>query len=44
MSLLRSLIHGWVRLRDAVRREFLRDPNVILFERAASRQEGAGGC
>lgn len=43
MRLLRSLIHSWVRLRDAARREFLRDPDVILFERVASSQESAGG-
>ncbi|HKY80417.1 MAG TPA: hypothetical protein VJM09_02975 [Sphingobium sp.] len=43
MSLLRSLIHGWVRLRDATRREFLRDPDVVLFERTTTGQEGIGG-
>lgn len=39
MRLLRSLIEGWGRWRDVARREFLRDPNVILFERAAPEQE-----
>ncbi|WP_281061261.1 hypothetical protein [Sphingobium sp. Sx8-8] len=43
MSLLHSLIHGWRRLRDAARREFLRDPEVILFERTLPHQEGTGG-
>lgn len=35
MSLLRSLGREWRRLREAARQEFLRDPNVILFERGA---------
>lgn len=43
MNLLRSLVESWSRWRDAARREFLRDPDVILFDRAASRQESAGG-
>ncbi|WP_157009796.1 MULTISPECIES: hypothetical protein [Sphingobium] len=42
MKPLRALIDSWLRLRDAARREFLRDPNVILFERAP-QQESAGG-
>ncbi|WP_200928366.1 hypothetical protein [Sphingobium sp. Leaf26] len=33
MSLLRSLPQRWARLREAARREFLRDPDVVLFER-----------
>jgi hypothetical protein len=33
MRLLRSLIKGWNDLRITARREFLRDPDVILFER-----------
>lgn len=36
MSLLRSLSPLWARLREAARREFLRDPDVILFERAGA--------
>lgn len=35
MTLLRSLKRGWLRLRAAARREFLRDPNLVLLERAA---------
>lgn len=33
MALLHFLGATWYRLRDAARREFLRDPDVILFER-----------
>lgn len=33
MALLRSLLAGWRRWKAAAR-ELLRDPNVILFERA----------
>ncbi len=44
MRLLRSLGQSWTRLREAARREFLRDPNVILFERRANpASEGAHG-
>lgn len=39
MTLLRSLARRWTRLREAARREFLRDPDVVLFER---RVETAG--
>ncbi|MEC3911410.1 hypothetical protein U5A82_13345 [Sphingobium sp. CR2-8] len=35
MTLLRSLGQRWMRLRASAQREFLRDPNVILFERTA---------
>jgi len=42
MNPLRSLITSWNRLRDAARREFLRDPDVILFDRAAPKQESLG--
>ncbi|WP_182913861.1 hypothetical protein [Sphingobium terrigena] len=43
MTFLHSLKHGWLRLRAAARREFLRDPEVILFERAADpAPKGAG--
>lgn len=35
MSLFRSLSRRWRALREAARREFLRDPAVILFERIA---------
>ncbi|WP_324058573.1 hypothetical protein [Rhizorhapis sp.] len=41
MRFLRSLLGTWVKLRDAARREFLRDPHVILFERS-SGQSGGG--
>jgi len=41
MRLLRFLIKGWNDLRIVTRREFLRDPNVILFARAPV-SEGAG--
>lgn len=34
MSLLHSLIQRWRTVRDAARRELLRDPTVVLFERA----------
>lgn len=34
MALLRSLLAGWRRWKAAAARELLRDPNVILFERA----------
>lgn len=34
MSVLRSVNDGWTRLREAARREFLRDPDVVIFERA----------
>jgi hypothetical protein len=41
MALLHFLGASWHRLREAMRREFLRDPNVILFERGAeSGQRG----
>ncbi|UZW57759.1 hypothetical protein NUH86_19530 [Sphingobium sp. JS3065] len=43
MSLLPLLIIHWHRFRAAARQEFLRDPNVILFERTASQRESAGG-
>lgn len=44
MSLLRSLPQRWARLREAARREFLRDPDVVLFERAAGPvRDGAHG-
>lgn len=48
MTFLHSLIQGWARLREAARREFLRDPDVILFERVAEpspalAREGARG-
>ncbi|MFZ2998301.1 hypothetical protein [Sphingobium sp.] len=33
MALLHSLKARWRRLRETAHREFLRDPNVILFER-----------
>jgi hypothetical protein len=43
MTLLRSLKRGWLRLREAARREFLRDSDVVLFERIAEpRPTGAG--
>ncbi|WP_267904108.1 MULTISPECIES: hypothetical protein [Sphingobium] len=40
---MQALKEYWIRLRAAARREFLRDPDVILFERAAPQQESAGG-
>ncbi|MCI4591898.1 hypothetical protein MOK15_17580 [Sphingobium sp. BYY-5] len=48
MSLLRSWGQRWNQLRNAARREFLRDPNVVLFERgpeqaATLTHEGRGG-
>ncbi len=43
MKLLRSLVESWSRLRRAARREFLRDPDLILFDRAGPKQESAGG-
>ncbi|WP_269748640.1 MULTISPECIES: hypothetical protein [Sphingobium] len=43
MKLVRSLIQGWIRLYDAARHEFLRDPTVVLFERAATNRESARG-
>lgn len=43
MNPLRFLILCWSRLRDAARREFLRDPDVILFDRAAPERESLGG-
>ncbi|MFC3443688.1 hypothetical protein ACFOKF_21245 [Sphingobium rhizovicinum] len=46
MSLLLSALQRWRALHDAARREFLRDPNVILFERAsasAASRDGAHG-
>lgn len=30
----------WVRLRDALKRELLRDPDVILFNRAGDEAVG----
>lgn len=33
MSRLRSLVQGWRHLKTSAKQEFLRDPNVILFER-----------
>lgn len=33
MGLLRSFSQSWVRICLAARREFLRDPDVLLFER-----------
>ncbi|WP_416464274.1 hypothetical protein [Sphingomonas sp. VDB2] len=33
MRLLRSLGQRWTRLWIAARREFLRDPDVVLFDR-----------
>lgn len=33
MALLHFLGASWQRIREATRREFLRDPKVILFER-----------
>jgi hypothetical protein len=33
MSRLRSLVQGWRHLKASAKQEFLRDPNVILFER-----------
>ncbi|MFY9349247.1 MAG: hypothetical protein WBL20_00355 [Sphingobium sp.] len=35
MAPVRSLLAGWRRCKAAAAREFLRDPHVILFERAA---------
>jgi len=44
MNLLRSLPQRWARLREVARREFLRDPDMILFERRAEpASEGAHG-
>lgn len=44
MPLLRSLAPRWGRLREAARREFLRDPDVVLFERAGGPiRDGAHG-
>lgn len=43
MNPLHSLIEFWSRLRSAARHEFLRDPDVVLFERAAPKQESLGG-
>lgn len=48
MSFLHSLLRTWAKLRDAARQEFLRDPNVILFERSSEQAagltpEGRGG-
>ncbi|WP_293979924.1 hypothetical protein [Sphingobium sp.] len=34
MSSLRSLLAGWRRWKEAAARELLRDPDVVLFERA----------
>ncbi|MEV4932662.1 MULTISPECIES: hypothetical protein [unclassified Sphingobium] len=34
MTPLQPLIAGWRRWKAAAAREFLRDPNVILFDRA----------
>lgn len=43
MTFLHSLKRGWLRLRELARREFLRDPDVILFERAVDpAPKGAG--
>ncbi|HEX7743183.1 MAG TPA: hypothetical protein VF442_12260 [Sphingobium sp.] len=39
MSRLHSLAAGWNRLRAAARREFLRDPEVILFEHVPQAAE-----
>lgn len=35
MSRLRSLVQGWRHLKASAKQEFLRDPNVILFERGS---------
>lgn len=46
MSPVQSLLAGWRRWKAAAAREFLHDPNVILFERApepAPAREGARG-
>jgi len=46
MAPLRSLLTGWRRWKDLAARELLRDPNVVLFERAAEplrQMEGARG-
>jgi hypothetical protein len=43
MRLLRSLIQRWHALHDAARRELLRDPTIILFERASDSGDGAHG-
>lgn len=46
MAHLRSLLIRWQRFRDTAAREILREPNVILFERAAeplATREGARG-
>ncbi len=41
MSGLRSLVQGWRHLRTSAKQEFLRDPNVILFERGGDATRGA---
>lgn len=46
MAHLQSLLVRWQRFKAVTAREFLRDPNVILFERAAeplATREGARG-
>ncbi len=46
MTPLQPLIAGWRRWKAAAAREFLRDPNVILFDRApepAPLRESAHG-
>ena len=43
MNVLRSLLQGWVKLRDAARNELLRDPNVILFERRPEQAPDLAG-
>ncbi|WP_298401133.1 hypothetical protein [Sphingobium sp.] len=44
MSLLLSALQRWRALHDAARREFLRDPNVILFERASKPATSGHGA
>lgn len=42
MAFMHSLGAWWRRLREAARREFLRDPSVILFERRAEPDQRSG--
>lgn len=43
MKLLHILFTQWRRLNDAARKEFLRNPDVLLFERNPHSGKSAGG-
>jgi Tfp pilus assembly pilus retraction ATPase PilT len=42
MARLQSLGERWVRFRDALKRELLRDPDVLLFERRPEELANTG--